>query len=184
MEQIPVDDPNQRRLERDRASFLAHESHSLGLPSLFYGTLRAPEIFEIVVGRPRRDATAETVVLRNCELGRIVAGQHFPGIFPTEEETHVTCLLVEDLDDREALRVAWYEWDEYRLDRFTTTDGRQGQAFVPDVDAIHRVHGGIDFRPWSYEDWRGAYLEETIAGAKEWMARMPPIETRLATVGV
>jgi hypothetical protein len=180
LEQAASDGATEARLARDRASFLAHERHTLGLPSLFYGTLRAPEIFEIVVGRPRRDAAVEHVVLPYCELGRIVAGQHFPGIFPTDEESDVTCILVEDLDARESLRVAWYEWDEYRLDRFTTQDGRVGQAFVPDVDAIHRVHGGIDFRPWSYEEWRASYLEETVAGARQWMALMPPIEARLA----
>lgn len=183
MEQSPLEEAAVR-LARDQASFLAHDAHSLGLSSLFYGTLRAPEIFEIVVGRPMRAAAVDTVILPNCELGRIVAGQHFPGIFPTEVETSVTCLMIDDLDERETLRVAWYEWDEYRLDRFMTRDGREGQAFVPDVDAIHRVHGGIDFRPWSYEEWRAAYLAETVAGARDWMARMPPVDARLAATGV
>jgi hypothetical protein len=167
-------------VERERASFLAQESHSLGLPSLFYGSLRAPAVFEIVVGRPMHNADIQPVALPNHELARIIAGDGFPGIFPTQEDTLLDCLLIRDLSAEEALRVAWYEWDEYKLGRFTLSDGQQAQAFVPDVEAIHRLHGSIDFQPWSFEDWRDQHLQDAIPNAQQWMAEMPDVTRHLA----
>jgi hypothetical protein len=167
------------KLDGDRDRFLAHPVHSLDLPWLFYGSLRAPEVFEIVVGRPMSAVPFEAVTLRGYELARIIAGDGFPGIFPAEEPLELTCLLTDDLTPAEQLRVAWYEWDEYKLGRFDVTDGRAAQAFVPDIDAIHRVHGSIDFHPWSFEDWRSRFLNAAIPNAEAWMAEMPDISSRL-----
>lgn len=169
----------QSQIERERASFMAHDQHSLGLPSLFYGSLRAPEVFELVIGRPMRDVSAEPVILHRHELARIIAGDDFPGIFPTQDDVDLQCLLIDGLTYEEQLRVAWYEWDEYKLARFETSDGRLAQAFVPDVDAIHRVHGGIDFQPWSFEEWRERNLAAAIPNARNWMAKMPDISAKL-----
>ncbi|MEQ8830477.1 MAG: hypothetical protein RLW87_11770 [Alphaproteobacteria bacterium] len=169
----------QSQIERERATFLAHDQHSLGLPSLFYGSLRAPEVFELIIGRPMADVPCEPVVLHRHELARIIAGDDFPGIFPTEDNVDLHCLLVPGLTYEEQLRVAWYEWDEYKLSRFETTDGRQAQAFVPDVDAIHRLHGAIDFKPWSFEEWRERNLSAAIPNARIWMSKMPDISAKL-----
>lgn len=177
----PKLDPNLvHLLDEDRRNFLAHPQHTLDLPWLFYGSLRAPEVFEIVVGRSVDAFQFEPVSLAKHELARIMAGDGFPGIFPTEDDVMLSCLLAGGLTPTEELRVAWYEWDEYKLGRFTVADGREAQAFVPDIDAIHRVHGGIDFQPWSFEEWRDRYLADAIPNARAWMAEMPDISARVA----
>ena len=166
-------------LDRDRTRFLLHESHTLDLPSLFYGSLRAPEIFEIVVGRPMETATIEPVSLPGHELARIIAGDGFPGIFPAETEDSLSCLLISDLSPRESLRVAWFEWEEYKLGRFSLSDGRTAQAFVPNIDVIRALHGSIDFHPWSFEEWRDRHLVGAIPNAQVWMAEMPDVTAML-----
>lgn len=168
------------RLDLDRENFLAHGRHSLGLPALFYGSLRAAAVFEIVVGRPIETASLEPVVLHDHELARIIAGDGFPGIFPSEDGGELSCLMMTDLSAEEELRVAWYEWDEYKLGRFTVSDGREAQAFVPDIEAVHRLHGSIDFQPWTFEDWAERNLTAAIPNARTWMNEMPDVTPLLA----
>jgi hypothetical protein len=169
----------QSQLDRDRKGFLAHGFHSLGLPALFYGSLRAPEIFEIVIGRSMADARIEKAALANHTLARIIAGDGFPGIFPSQGAAELTCLLVSGLTWEEELRVSWYEWDEYKLDRLTLRDGRIAQTFVPDIDAIHRLHGSIDFQPWTFEEWARSRLASAIPNARAWMDEMPVLSSFL-----
>lgn len=162
-------------LEQDRAGFRAYDGHSFGLPSLFYGSLQAPEIFEIVVGRPMEIGRAEPVTLPGHELARIFAGDAFPGVFPTVHDSSVECLLVTGLSLEEELRVAWFEWEEYKLGKFQLADGRAAQAFVPDTAFIRARFGEIDYQPWSFDDWRERYLEASLPGAVEWMRGMPDV---------
>ncbi|MEQ8444041.1 MAG: hypothetical protein RIM72_08245 [Alphaproteobacteria bacterium] len=162
-------------LDRDRRDFLAHPAHSLGLPALFYGSLRAPEIFEVVIGRALGDADHEHVQLEGYELSHVLAGGEFPGIFPSADAGLLDCIMVRGLTWAETLRVAWYEWPEYKLGQFTLTDGRVAQAFVPDIDALRREHGAIDFRPWDYDAWRRDNLTAALPGAHDWMSQMPDL---------
>lgn len=163
------------QLERDQESFVSRGVHSIGLPALFYGSLRAPVIFEIVIGRPLETCESEPVVLSGHALAKVIAGDGFPGVFEDTPDAEVPCLLVHDLTDTEQRRVAWYEWDEYKLARFVLADGRAAQAFNPDVDAIRRLHGAIDYHPWSFEEWEKSFLKEAIPGAREWMSHMPVV---------
>lgn len=162
-------------IEADRLSFLAYKGHSFGLPSLFYGSLQAPEIFEIVIGRPMEIGRVEPVCLPGHELARIFAGDAFPGVFPTVHESSVDCLLVTGLSLEEELRVAWFEWEEYKLGKFQLADGRAAQAFVPDTAFIRDRFGEIDYQPWSFDHWRENFLAASIPGAVEWMAGMPDV---------
>lgn len=171
---------NPAKLVQDRESFLAHDDHFLGLPSLFYGSLQAPEVFEIVVGRPLETANPETVSVMDHTLARINSGDGFPGIFPTTDTATLDCLLVSELSHYEALRIAWFEWDEYRLGEFALTDGRVAQAFVPHTEIIHRRFGPIDYQPWSFEEWRDDYMQDAIPDMHLWMAEMPDVSARLA----
>ena len=168
---------DEAQLALDKENFLRRGVHSIGLPALFYGSLRAPEIFEIVVGRALSSCAGEPVVLPGHALAKVIAGDGFPGVFEDTPDAEVPCLLVHDLSAAEERRIAWYEWDEYRLARFVLSDGRAAQAFNPDVEAIRRVHGAIDYHPWTFEDWAASYLGEAIPGAREWMAEIPdPVE--------
>lgn len=162
-------------LETDRRNFLNHPSHTMGLPALFYGSLRAAEILGIVIGRALSETRHEQVQLAGHELSHVMAGGEFPGIFPSPDGGILDCLLVHDLSWAESLRVAWYEWPEYKLGRFTLTDGRLSQAFVPDIDALRREHGAIDFRPWNYDQWRRENLDAALPGAHEWMSLIPDL---------
>ncbi len=164
---------DENQLALDKESFLQRGVQSIGLPALFYGSLRAPAIFEIVIGRPVSTCRTEDVILPGHALAKVIAGDGFPGVFADTPDAEVPCLLVHDLGPEEERRVAWYEWDEYRLARFVLSDGRAAQAFNPDIAAIRQLHGAIDYQPWTFEDWADAYLGEAILGARAWMDEIP-----------
>lgn len=153
-------------------TFLERAVFTHGLPKLFYGSLRDERVFELVTGRPLDDCALEQVTVPDHKLGRIMTHAGYPGIFP-EAGGSVECLLVHDLAPREQAAVAWYEWDEYRLEHFPLADGRMAEAFVPDVERIREVFGMVDFEPWSFENWRAVHYDHALTDLKAWMALMP-----------
>lgn len=162
-------------LEEDQENFLRHGRISLGLPSLFYASLREPRLFEIVVGRTMDAARCEPVTLEGFRLGSIDAATGFPGIFPSDASgtPELECLVVHDLTLYEQTMVAWYEWDEYDLRRTPLADGGWAQVFLPDLEAMRREHGPVKIEPWSFERWRSSRLDEAVDRAREWMAQRP-----------
>ena len=161
-------------LEEDQASFLDHGRISLGLPSLFYASLRDPRVFEVVVGRPMDDTRRERVTVPGYSTFEVDAGTGYPGIFYKDEDTVLDSLLISDLTPFEQTMVAWFEWDEYELQQVPLSDGRSAQVFIPDLDAIRREYGSFEMRPWSFETWRARSIDETIATARDWMMQRPP----------
>lgn len=159
----------------DRERFLNTALVSVGLPSLFYASLRVPGLFEAVIGRPLENCHRELVALEGFHFAELNAGPGFPGILPLEapHRARLDCLLVHDLTRFEQTMVAWYEWDEYALDRVVLADGRMAQVFLPDLDAIRREHGAFDIKPRSFEDWRSSHTDRAIADARAWMAQRP-----------
>lgn len=174
----PSRDP-ESALEQDRREFLDHATISFGLPSLFYASLRDPRVFETVVGRPMQHCQWERVTLPGYILGQALAGTMLPGIFPAGEgsDAGLDCLAVHDLSRFEETMVAWYEWDEYELGRVALFDGRAAQVFMPDIQAMQDEYGPVDIEPWSFEAWRAHQLEESIAVARDWMAKRPDDES-------
>lgn len=164
-------------LEDDRRRFLAHEPHSFGLPTLFYGSLQAPEVFGPVVGAALEQFGTEVIQLEGYKPVRVIAGGGFPGIFPDTEAPSLTCLLVHGLSFEQRLRVAWYEWDEYRIARFALSDGREAEAFVPHVETIERLHGPVTVETWNYADWRAHHMPAAAGNADGWMAEMPDVSS-------
>lgn len=166
-------------LEQDRREFLERATISFGLPSLFYASLRDSRVFEVVVGRPLQCCQWERVTLPGYCLGQALAGTTLPGIFPVGEGagSGLDCLVVHDLSRFEETMVAWYEWDEYELERVTLADGRVAQAFMPNIQAMQREHGPINIEPWSFDTWRAHQLEDSIAVARDWMAKRPDDES-------
>ena len=165
----------ERDREDDRQRFLAHRPHTLGLPTLFYGSLQAPEVFGPVIGAPLESFRSEAVLLDGHKLAQVMAGGGFPGIFPDPAARALDCLMVHGLTPAQRHRVAWYEWDEYRFTRFILTDGREAEAFLPHVETIERLHGPVTLETWRYADWRARHLEDAAGGADGWMAEMPDI---------
>lgn len=161
-------------LEEDQARFLSHARISLGLPSLFYASLRDPRVFEVVVGRPMVDKHREHVTVPGYAAFEVDAGTGYPGIFHKDKNTVLDCLLISDLTPFEQTMVAWFEWDEYELQQVPLSDGRSAQVFVPDLDAIRREYGSFEMRSWSFEAWRVRSIDETVATAREWMTQRPP----------
>ena len=161
-------------LEEDQASFLNHGRITLGLPSLFYASLRDPRVFEVVVGRPMDNTCWERVSVPGYSTYEVDAGTGYPGIFYKDENTVLDCLLISDLTPFEQTMVAWFEWDEYDLQQIPLSDGRFAQVFIPDLDAIRREYGSSEMRPWSFETWRARSIDESIATARDWMMQRPP----------
>jgi len=153
-------------------TFLERAVFTHGLPKLFYGSLRDERVFELVTGKPLDAHPTERVFVPDCKLGRIMTAAGYPGIFP-EPGGEVTALLVHDLDRLQHACIAWYEWDEYRLEHFPLADGRVAEAFVPDVERIRQTFGMVDFEPWSFENWRAVHFEHALTDLKAWMALMP-----------
>lgn len=162
-------------LREDQRSFLETATVSLGLPTLFYASLREPRVFETVTGRPMDTVAWERVRIPGFRPAIVDAGTGFPGLFPAAdpagEETE--CIIAHELSRFEQTMVAWYEWDEYRLRRIPLTDGRTAQAFVPNLEAIRREHGRFEIRPWSFEAWRSRDVGGAVVNAREWMAQRP-----------
>lgn len=161
-------------LEEDQANFLDRGCISLGLPSLFYASLRDPRVFEVVVGCPMERTCRERVTVPGYSTFEVVAGTGYPGVFQTDENSLLDCLLISDLTPFEQTMVAWFEWDEYTLQRVPLLDGRYAQVFVPDLDAIRSEYGSFEIRPWSFEHWRAGSIDESVATARDWMKQRPP----------
>lgn len=161
-------------LEEDQANFLNHGRISLGLPSLFYASLRDPRVFEVVVGRPMHDTRWERVGVPGYSTFEVDAGTGYPGVFYKDEDTILDCLLISDLTPFEQTMVAWFEWNEYELQQVPLSDGRNAQVFIPDLDAIRREYGSFEMWPWSFATWRERSIEESIATARDWMMQRPP----------
>lgn len=166
-------------LQQDRREFLDRAVISFGLPSLFYASLRDPRVFETVVGRPMHSCNHERVTLPGYTLGQVQAGTALPGVFPAgnHSDAGVDCLAIYDLSRFEEIMVGWYEWDEYALRRVTLSDGRAAQVFVPNIQAIQQEYGPVDIEPWSFDTWRAHHLEESVALARDWMAKRPDDES-------
>jgi len=161
-------------LGQDQAAFLASAEITLGLPSLFYGSLCDDEVLRVVTGRGIGDVRREHVEIRGCCLGVVNAGKALPGLFPSDNpEDRVECLLLHDLSRFEQTMVAWFEWDEYALQQLGLPDGRRAQVFVPDLGAVHREHGRYRIQPWSSEQWRRRHRLDTLSAARRWMAQRP-----------
>ncbi|HKJ95651.1 MAG TPA: hypothetical protein VKA32_08490 [Gammaproteobacteria bacterium] len=163
-------------LEEDQNHFLSHARISLGLPSLFYASLRDPRVFEAVAGRPMETTHQENVAVPGYSTFEVDAGTGYPGIFYKDADTVLHCLLISDLTPFEQTMVAWFEWNEYELQEFPLSDGRSAQAFIPDLDAIRRTYGEFDMPPWSFETWRTRSLEESVVTARDWMMQRPSNE--------
>jgi hypothetical protein len=172
-------------LSEDQRRFLENAEVSRGLPSLFYGTLRNPRVFEAVTGRPLDKCEWEEASIRGFRPGIVNAGTGYPGIFPAPDQAglDVECIIVHDLSRFEQTMVAWYEWDEYRLRAIRLTDGRQAQVFVPDLEAIQREYGPCRVEPCRFDAWRDQQVNQAIATARAWMAQRPAI-SELADVGL
>lgn len=168
----PIRDP-EAGLAEDHEKFLNHARTSLGLPSLFYGSLRDSRVFEAVTGRPIESTRWELVTVPGYATQEVRTGTGFPGMFYSDPDTILRCVLISDLTRFEETMVAWYEWNEYELREFPLADGRSAQAFVPDLDAIREGYGTYDIVPWSFETWRAHSVDESIANARDWLAQRP-----------
>lgn len=168
----PSRDP-ESGLEEDRNAFLERARITLGLLVVFYGSLRDPRLFEVVVGRAMETTCREHVTVPGYSMYEVRAGTGYPGIFYENPDTAVDCLLISDLTRFEQTMVAWFEWDEYYLQEVPLSDGRFAQVFMPDLDAIRREYGSFEFAPWSCESWREHSIEDSIANARDWMQQRP-----------
>lgn len=173
-----------RGSREDRRRFLEAARISLGLPCLFYASLRSRRVFETVTGRAMDEFRWERAAIRGYRLGIANAGTGFPGIFPTPGDAAavIECILVHDLGRFEQTMVAWYEWDEYALHQIALSDGRRAQVFIPDPEAIRFEHGPFEIEPWSFEAWCAAGLDRAVVNAREWMAQRPD-DAALARAG-
>jgi hypothetical protein len=160
-------------LREDQNHFLNRARIDLGLPVLFYGSLRDPRLFEVVVGRRMEATDREHVTVPGYSTYEVRAGTGYPGIFYKDPDTVIDCLLINDLTRFEKTMVAWFEWDEYDLQQVSLADSRSAQVFIPDLDAIRREYGSFEFVPWSFETWRAESLDESIVNARDWMRQRP-----------
>lgn len=168
----PSRDP-QAGLEEDQQKFLENARITLGLPSLFYASLRDPRVFEAVTGRPMEITQWELATVPGYSTYEVRAGTGYPGIFPSDADTVLQCVLISNLTCFEETMIAWYEWNEYELHEVPLSDGRSAQVFVPDLDAIRREYGSFEIVPWSFETWRADSVDESIATARDWMMQRP-----------
>lgn len=168
----PIRDP-ETGLEEDQREFLSRARITLGLPKLFYGSLRDPRLFVVVTGRPMETTQWELVTVPGYSTFEVTAGTGFPGIFYQDADTDLECVLISDLTRFEQTMIAWFEWNEYELQEFPLSDGRSAEAFIPDLEAIRSAYGSCDMSPWSFEAWRTDSIDESLDTARDWMLQRP-----------
>lgn len=142
-------------------------SDPVSLPEswFFFGSLLNADVRHAVIGRAVPDDDCAAVTLEGYRRVR-VAHETYPALVPAPGET-VDGIAVSDLSAEEALRIMWFEGDEYTPEAVLVRYPRGGfdEAFTflaaPDLQ--------LTDEDWDYEAWAERELEQYIPMTDEWM---------------
>ena len=132
----------------------------------FFGSLMDQEVLEIVVGRTVLEEEMIAADLHGYR--RIsVANESYPALAHTPNQT-VEGVMIQSLDAPEALRVMYFEGEEYKPEevQLQLKNQRPIKAFCflpsPDLETIDLE--------WDFEQWRKDHLNDFLHLSEEWMA--------------
>jgi len=138
----------------------------------FFGSLMDQEVLEIVVGRTVLKEEMIVAVLPGYR--RIsVSNESYPALAHTPEQS-IEGILIETLDATEALRVMYFEGEEYKPEevQLVLKNQKPTSAFCflpsPDLDT--------NDLEWDFEEWRKNHLSDFLHLSEEWMASYGKLE--------
>lgn len=132
----------------------------------FFGSLMDQEVLEIVVGRTVLEEEMITADLHGYRRVS-VANESYPALAHTPNQT-VEGVLIESLDAPEALRIMYFEGEEYKPEevQLQLKNQRPLKAFCflpsPDLEIVDLE--------WDFEQWRKKHLNDFLHLSEEWMA--------------
>ncbi len=132
----------------------------------FFGSLMDQEVLEIVVGRTVLEN--EMIVAELPGYRRIsVANESYPALAHTPNQV-VEGVLIESLDASEALRIMYFEGEEYKPEevqlRLKNQKPVSAFCFLPTPDL--KV---LDLE-WDFDKWRQDHLNDFLHLSEEWMS--------------
>jgi len=132
----------------------------------FYGSLMDQEVLEIVVGRTVLES--EMTIAELPGYRRVtVANETYPALAQTPGKV-IEGILIESLDATEALRVMYFEGEEYKPEevQLQLKNQKPVSAFcflpAPDLETTDLV--------WDFGEWRKEHLNDFLHLSEEWMA--------------
>ncbi len=128
---------------------------------LFYGTLRDPEVMELVAGRQILDKRAENVDLSGYGC-YFVRGENFPALRVVP--TAVTpATLYRNLTAREIHALAAFEGEEYRTQKLSTAHLQNCHYFNYIETSL------ISSQPWIFEDFLEKHKAKFLVQVQQWI---------------
>ena len=143
-------------------------SDALAIPEswFFFGSLLSADVRHAVIGRAVPDDECAAVTLDGYRRVR-VANETYPALVPAKGES-VEGIVVSELTAEEALRVMWFEGEEYKPEAVLVRYPRGGfdEAFTflaaPDLQLTDEA--------WDYDAWLEQELEQYVPMTDEWMS--------------
>lgn len=130
-----------------------------------FGTLRDPELFHLVVGRPLTAFDVSGAVLRG-HAARRAEGFAYP-VLVAEDDGALSGILILGLDPEEIDRVQYYESLEYEL-RALEVETADGRADAHGFFATERLEPSAD--GWSLDHWQATAKPRALIEAEMAMA--------------
>lgn len=132
----------------------------------FFGSLMDQEVLEIVVGRTVLEE--EMIVAELPGYRRVsVANESYPALAFTPNQS-IDGILIETLDATEALRIMYFEGEEYRAEevqlRLKNQKPVSAFCFLPSEDL------SIINLEWDFEQWKTKYKHDFLHLSEEWMS--------------
>lgn len=131
----------------------------------FYGTLRDPAVFALVVGQAQNCFRVRDAWLADHRCV-CVEGERYPCLIASPGST-VQGIAVDRLDETARARVAFFEGAEYRTTRcrITLDDGQPCEAMVFTGDSLAHTN-----EAWDFGAWRVREKALALGHIEQWMA--------------
>ncbi|MEM9601650.1 MAG: gamma-glutamylcyclotransferase family protein [Pseudomonadota bacterium] len=131
----------------------------------FFGSLLDADVRAVVIGRPVPDRDCAAVVLDGYRRVRVV-DESYPALVASPGDS-VDGILVSGLSAEEALRILWFEGEEYQPEavqvRFERGGFDEAYTFLAAPDL------GLTAEPWDYAAWANDALPDYVSMTAEWM---------------
>jgi nudix-type nucleoside diphosphatase (YffH/AdpP family) len=131
-------------------------------PIFFYGSLRDPEMLELVLGRPARPVPA----IAEGEATVCLSGEDYPILVPAPGQ-RAEGVLLDDVSAEELARIAFFEEAEYALAPITVltaAGAREALCFR----ATRKPRATT--LPWDFGEWRRTARPAALEATREYMA--------------
>lgn len=137
----------------------------MAYPLFAFGTLRDPEVLEVVLERVASELDCVPARLRGYRVARL-PDESYPVLIESRDGS-VDGMLLRGLSDKDFDRIAFFESNEYRFERCRVEVMGAGE-----VNALYCSEGVTQSgprKPWSLEEWQRAEKPEFMRDLKRYM---------------